>query len=461
MTKITPHRDGFKKYVGGRRFYSHAGQDRESFRLVAAALVDRWDAIKRQGGEWTEEDINAAYDAAGVPRWPNAHPTPAQTAPSASNVGEHSGTLHAQIDLYLVSLKATMEAGEISYDEYEKQHQHLTRIKKLVGDVAISSIQYDELIGLKHRILKSKKLDGTDYAVDTLKTVLYCVKRFFGYLDESGRWPSPRRYEKALRVNWTKLGADEDGDSDNHEYDVYEKSEEEQDLNAGEDETFSVTELAYFWKIGTSLGRLILGLALFAGFTASDFASLRKHQVIDKGVDLFIRRKRWKTRHSQKYPTTWWIPPEVANLLRQEVLRTPNDSHRNPKGLAVLTSNMLPLVHRPSGGGRKTDNVALIWRAMLKKGVTNKKARWMGHKHLRKTGGRLIRYGVGDWKGDRLEIAQRFLAHSVKTVAEKHYLGRPQFKPLHDAQRELYRHLGPLVFQPQASDLAMASERVA
>ena len=61
-----------------------------------------------------------------------------------------------------------------------------------------------------------------------------------------------------------------------------------------------------------------------------------------------------------------------------------------------------------------------VWGALLRAAVAPGQLQGRSHKHLRKTGGRLIRYGVGDWKGAGLEVTQQFLAHSGRTVRLPH-----------------------------------------
>jgi hypothetical protein len=48
---ISTHRNGWKNFIGGRRFYSYAGMDEDTFKHVAADLEARWKAIKAAGGE--------------------------------------------------------------------------------------------------------------------------------------------------------------------------------------------------------------------------------------------------------------------------------------------------------------------------------------------------------------------------------------------------------------------------
>lgn len=57
LVKISRHREVWKKFVGGKRFYSHADMDMETFRLVAGALEVRWAVIRAEHGKWTDADI--------------------------------------------------------------------------------------------------------------------------------------------------------------------------------------------------------------------------------------------------------------------------------------------------------------------------------------------------------------------------------------------------------------------
>lgn len=402
VVKISKHRSGWKKFVGGRRFYSSVGMDVETFRLVAGALETRWKVVKARDGVWTKADIDAAYDVAGVPRKDKARPGyGAATAPltrAASTILSGSGLyLHTAVDKYLDQLR-TLAPKQVSIDQYETARQHVSRLKKLVPDVAVERINYDDLVRLKNAVIDGKKVNGEPFAIDTITTIMACFKAFFNYLADAHRWLAPRESDKAMKVDRARIVAAADEDAD-----------EDDDLGADETQTFRVDELAYLWKIATTpMGEPVLGLGLFAGFTANDISTLRKHLVVTEGDDLVIIRKRQKTKHKQKYPTKWWLPPEVAVLVRAEMLSTSFDPTINPKGLAFLTRNNLPLVHRTDGGTRgKTDNVALVWRATVRKGHENGKSRGLSHKPLRKTGGRFVRYGLGDWKGAGLNRSAR------------------------------------------------------
>jgi len=92
---------------------------------------------------------------------------------------------------------------------------------------------------------------------------MYCVGRLFDDLAVSGKWHSPPRYERAFRVRWGKLAADDDeqlgADDENDEI-------EQQEANAEETETFNIAEIEYLWRTATPFERLLLGLGLFCGF---------------------------------------------------------------------------------------------------------------------------------------------------------------------------------------------------
>lgn len=441
---ISEHRKGWKKFIGGRRFYSYSGMTEEEFRRVVTALQDRWETIAARGGTWTQTDIDEAYTEAGVERrGPNAVHMPPTTGVTAQRMVGSQLYLHASLDEYLTSM-ATRVPKEVGIDQLEKYQQHLGRLKVLLPDQPIHQIGYDTLASVKTLVLNAKRKDGKPFAPDSLLTIWKCIKAFWQYLDDSNKWTAPRGFRKLMQLDRTTVTDEDDEEEDDDELD---------DLDAGEDRTFSVEELTTLWQRAiTPMSRIVFGLGLYAGFTANDFASLRKKMIVTDGDDLFIVRKRQKTRHRQKYRTWWWIPPEIAVLIRRAVLCA-SDPEKNPKGLLFMTRNGLPLVHRGSKGkGRKTDNVALVWRALIRSAHKYGGVKNLSQKHLRKTGARLIRYGVGDWKGAGLESTQRFLAHAVRTVAEKHYVGRPRFSELHAAQRELYARLKPLVIDRSSKE---------
>lgn len=447
-TQISKHRDGWKKFIGGKRFYSPVGMARETFVLIAGSLERQWQVIVAEGRKvWTEEDIDAAYARVKISRIVKRE----SKSSNDSQVRRAGGrlSLYASIDKYLIQLKA-QAPQQISIGHYEKSEMWVRRLCKLMTDRPVDEIEYDDLIELKNKIISLKRPSGQPFAPDSIITVMNCVKAFFGYLECATNWLPPRGFDRAMKIDRPRLISQIRGDDD----------DEEDESELEDAKTFKPAELAGLWRGTTDIEKIILGLGLFAGFTAVDIASLRKKMIVIDGDEVYIARKRQKTRHRQKYKTKWWLPPEIALLVRTYLERTSDNPAVNPDGLLILTVNRRPLIHRAHRGmGRKTDHVRAVWESRIRSAAKNGECRRLSHKHLRKTGGRFIRYGIGeDWKGAGLEVAQQFLAHSAKTVAEKHYLGKPDFSALHAAQRALYEQLKPIMF-PSSMSSGEAAEK--
>jgi integrase len=464
---VSPHLSGWKKFIGGRRFYSHVGQSLDSFRRVAVALIARWREMKAGGRtEWTEEDVDAAYAAAGVvrrpygfsgtavhlsqakpsnkpspavaPVQPTTSPDPAtDPAPApARKLGKiHGLKLFPTIDTFL-ALKRTEVPHQITIEQCEKLEQHLPKLKKLLRNVVLDDIEYDELVMVRNTTVNSKRLDGKPYSVSSLVTMLNCYKTFFNYLADSEKWYAPRGFDRAMKVDRSKLAScgerDEDEEADNPDWDGVEAD-----------------------RHGYSLDREIFQFGLCLGFTALDIATVRRSMIVREGDDMYLVRKRKKTRHTQKFKTKWWVPPELARVIDGYLADPVDDPAINPKGYLIIRNGKM-LVHRSKNGmGCKTDRVRQVWTNKMRAVCQGGKVRRLSHKFLRKTAGRMIAFGVGDWKGAGIHVAQRFLGHSVRSVAEQHYLGRPDFTEMHAAQRAVYAQLKALVFdapRPAAPD---------
>ncbi len=198
-TNISPHRGGWKKYIGGKRFYSHVGQDRESFQQVAAASEIRWQVIKARGElAWTKADIDTAYNSAGVTRSTKQTPNPVPCVRKHLNVRKLR--LYDAVDMFLEQLRGNVP-NQISIDTYEKAKQHVPRLKELLDDRAIVQIDYDDLVTVRNGIINGKKVNGEPFAVDTITTIVATFKSFFNYLADSDRWLPPRGFDRALKVD--------------------------------------------------------------------------------------------------------------------------------------------------------------------------------------------------------------------------------------------------------------------
>src|SRR5438045_1324617 len=88
---------GFRKYVGGRKFHLVSGTSPAHERLamqIAKALVKAWEALERQGAQWTAEAIAECFahqnvdDASAIPAT-SASPAGQSTAAVAATLTTH------------------------------------------------------------------------------------------------------------------------------------------------------------------------------------------------------------------------------------------------------------------------------------------------------------------------------------------------------------------------------------
>jgi integrase len=167
----------------------------------------------------------------------------------------------------------------------------------------------------------------------------------------------------------------------------------------------------------------MLGLGYWCGWTQSEISTLLRDDVIEKDGETFIDRLRNKT----EVKGYWWVPPEIAPLLRKEMKSTPPNSW----GLAILGNQGNPLVHRAKGGSKKRTNaISLCWGRLMREAKAHG-VRPLSFKYLRKSISQRVRDKLGR------EYAQLFCAQVVTTVADDHY-NRASFDKLTAAVREIY-----------------------
>src|SRR5687767_11208265 len=97
---------------------------------------------------------------------------------------------------YLVHLEGKCP-GSVSPAHVARGRYALNDLKRLMRDLPLSGIGYDELAALTD-LLKSRPptTRGEPMSADTVTTVLAYARRFFLWLEDSGRWTAPRRWER-------------------------------------------------------------------------------------------------------------------------------------------------------------------------------------------------------------------------------------------------------------------------
>ncbi len=171
--------------------------------------------------------------------------------------------------------------------------------------------------------------------------------------------------------------------------------------------TYSIAQINALLKATTiDKTRLYLLMMLNTGMTQRDLSDLKQSEVDwEAGT---ITRKRSKTKNSGTVPTvTYPLWDATLTLLRK--------FGRRDQSPVLVTRDGLPLVrlHLVNGRLKKSDAVRLAWRRIecpIK----------IGLKHLRKTSATLL----GGNK-DFASVADLFLGHAPRSMADKHYKQAP------------------------------------
>ncbi len=175
---------------------------------------------------------------------------------------------------------------------------------------------------------------------------------------------------------------------------------------------FTIQEMRFIWHACLSQNRVLVGLALWCGHTQNELATiLRDGEFIEVDGEMYLERDRNKTGVYGR----WWVPPELAVLVRERLEKTPESYKENPLQLAFLTGHSQPLVHFAKAGKRtRSDAVAQFWVKTVRL-VECYGVRYHSFKYLRKTLAQQVRDRLG------VEYATLFSAEVIKGVQDESY----------------------------------------
>jgi hypothetical protein len=198
----------------------------------------------------------------------------------------------------------------------------------------------------------------------------------------------------------------------------------------------TINEKRVLWNTAFDSTKALMAVADWAGHTQKEVATLTFDEIKNESGGMHIERDRNKTGVYGR----WWIPPEPAAVIRKVIARTPRDLVINPNGLAFLTPNHQPLVHRSkSARHTRIDYVGPDWDALLR-ATKPYGVRHISYKFMRKGMAQLIRDLTNK------EVSRTYLAHADEDVQDVSYT-RACVEKVEKAVRQLYPRLREM-FEP-------------
>jgi hypothetical protein len=403
---------GHRRTIGGKMFYFGKATDRRTAERQAAALVMAWQGLRATGRtEWTLEAIEAAMSLGGTIQSPLR-----RTDATASRSDQLS--IYDAFTAFVEHLRPRMP-HQMSASHFQRLQQSLEWSKRFVKNRAVRTVGYDDLSEIVSSFVArpNSKKTGKPISPYTALHVIQAYRLLFTYLEDSGRWLSPRNWTKAFRVKRTAMF-----------------SRQEKHRLVGGINNFTVEELTALYRASadSDLQRLYLLLGLNTGGTQQEISTYLKSEFhLDRDTP-YLEHPRNKTGVLGR----WLLWPETADAVSRRLTSTPE----NVAGLAFLSEDGKPLVWYNEKN--KMDSVKLVWARLLKKCPT---VRPLSFKFLRKTASQIIR-DLSD-----LETSQAFLAHTGQSVAERHYNNR-SFEKVTSALLQMRLHLAKM-FEPHEQNV--------
>ncbi len=295
-------------------------------------------------------------------------------------------TLKDYIEIFLKQKAEEVDAELLSKGRLGNLQTHLRRFESWAGkQMSVKDISEQMLLDYRLDLLKEK--EGKKLSPNTAKDHMSTVRMFIQHLFEIRVIDTlPRNMQgnsKALAI----------------------KTEPSEII------VYTTEEITTLLSHVSERTKLYILLMLNCGMTQKDIADLLLSDIDWEAG--YIERKRSKTKKHKNVPTVKYrLWPETLRLLKQE-------RNRAKTGLALLNENGVPLKRErigPDGKYSKTDDIRSAYDRVRKKTNISKTL-----KMFRKTSATLI--------GDHLEysgLADLFLGHAPRTVAERHYTLPPQ-----------------------------------
>lgn len=451
---------GFYILNGKRTQRKHwLGRDEETATRLAKALHLAWDAETStdENGKkvWCQESIDRAFAFAGAvkearPKASTLAPDyPVQPKPKSKSTGY---TFSQALDEYEKAFKARSGISErhkvATAERLSSIKAHLANLEH--GGVILSELPMPKIDGewlerIKNHIASRpfQKRKGRTHLRLSVVTVgnwlmlLGCAFKWFSKTERIGWKPTDPDWRKLFNLSKQEQWALKT---------PQERDPKRRDADGKPATRFTVEELATIFKTASPLGRRYLLMGLLLGWAQEGINSFCKSHFVKEGKDYFIERHRGKTG----VPAKWWVAPELAEMIKVGMSVTPDNKH----DLAFLTEHGYPLVHD------KCDTIRLTWDRCLRYSPLT--VRDLPFGRVKKCGAQLVRNISGS-----AELAQLFLAHTPKTVAELHYtddsanvgvgegledldFGKSPFERLHDVQRDIWKRLKGLFYPDKA-----------
>jgi integrase len=290
-----------------------------------------------------------------------------------------------------------------------------TNLKKARADCPLVEVDYlwidrhcDEF---KARPLCGKDKKKRRMSPNTVSTILRYLRLFFVWLDDSGYggWKAPAKLHKPFRLRLDDLRTPSEMQA------------------ANSIKQFTVEELCHLYQAAKKPMRQLMLAALFCGFTQMELSVLEKSE-----FDLDAARLH-HYRNKTKVEGTYWLPPELVELLRENFQARADDT------MAFRSSTGGPLI-TVREGRPTSDAVRQAWDDLRKAaGLPGA----LSFKYLRKyLANWMDRHG-----GERM--GQIALAHRPATVLGKFYTSERDFERFQQLQRQMYEDLkGVGLFSP-------------
>lgn len=336
-------------------------------------LEAKWKLIKVAGGtELTDADADEAKDLiAGRPRWKSARPSSEQIAmqsypsppeparvasvsasvtqsPVTASGSQSSRWLYSAIDEFITATERMLKPDSSNGDYIVSLTTNIRRAREVMQDVPLDQIRRKELDDwlLSIRAMPSK-LTGKPLAAVTIRNLVTAVRVAMTKFAEWEWWIPPTLWDQCFKgYSIKKL-----------------QTPAERKRRRKRPPIHTVDEKRVLWHLSTPITRAMMALADWAGHTQMEIATLTFDEVIEENGEMYIDRDRHKTGVHGR----WWIPPEAAMAIRQEMAKTPRSPEMNPNGLAFLSPHRMPLVHRSLKGKRtRCDYIGKnIWSSLL------------------------------------------------------------------------------------------------
>jgi integrase len=385
------------------------------------ALVE---LAKEMTGQWWSDQLRgvrrhwAALGQTGIPEaatgsMASAPPVPLP-APALAPAAAKTRSLHASMDAWVDHLDNRHRADDLSGDYASRARSTVRNLKLAIADRPLDGLDVAELDTGRlwyQRALATPKGQPGAKAWDTAKTELSQARAMFNWFAEKGWWTEPARWRKALTPAMTAQADDEREDRD----DV--------------PEVFTITELAKLYAAGNDNQRLALLCGLNFAWGQKEMATCRKRhwEALADGRVMVKRRRNKRARNARPVYAEWYAWPETWALAKPRMDCTPDDPTVNPKGLAFLTEDGLPLVRRKP---YKADAVRQSFSRLCKAAKVEDR----GFYALRRTAIDMVEDIAGE------TVAQMMGSHRPRSITGRHYARRKWHK-LHRAMRIMRKRL--------------------